>query len=123
MTKKEVRKVYAPNGMDLFRFANWLLDESNLDPLSYAKSLTICLVGSLLFPSSMSFLHRSCLMMIREIWNGTSISQAVLAYLYSGLTGAATGQRPYGSMIILSLWMDIHLRFRSGCLSRSRGDT
>ena len=27
MTEKEVRKVSAPNGMDLFRFANWLLDE------------------------------------------------------------------------------------------------
>ena len=52
--------------------------------------------------------------MIRELWNGRSISQAVLAYLYSGLTAASTGQRPYGSMIILSLWMDIHLRFRMG---------
>ena len=52
--------------------------------------------------------------MIRELWNGRSISQAVLAYLYSGLTTASTGQRPYGSMIILSLWMDIHLRFRMG---------
>ena len=91
MTAKEVRKVSAPNGMDLFRFANWLLDESDLDPLSYAKSLTICLVGSLLFPSSMCFLHRSCLIMIREVWNGRSISQAILAYLYSGLTAASTG--------------------------------
>ena len=67
MTEKEVRKVSALNGMDLFRFANWLLDESDLDPLSYAKCLTICLVGSFLFPSSMSFLHRSYLVMIREI--------------------------------------------------------
>ena len=74
MTEKEVRRVAAPNGMDLFKFSIWLLEESDLDPLSYAKSLTICLVGSLLFPSSMSFLHRSCLMMIRELWNGRSIS-------------------------------------------------
>ena len=114
MTEKEVRRVAAPNGMDLFKFSIWLLEESDLHPLSYAKSLTICLVGSLLFSSSMSFLHRSCLVMIRELWNGRSISQAVLAYLYSGLTTASIGQRPYGSMIILSLWMDIHLRFRMG---------
>ena len=33
---------------------------------------------------------------------------------YSGLTAASTGQRPYRSMIVLSLWMDIHLRFRMG---------
>ena len=52
--------------------------------------------------------------MIREIWNGRSISQAILAFLYSGLTAASTGQRPYGSMLVLSLWMDIHLRFRMG---------
>ena len=62
----------------------------------------------------MSFLHRSHLILIREIWNGRSISQAVLAFLYSGLTAASTGQRPYGSMLVLSLWMDIHLRFRMG---------
>ena len=91
MTEKEVRRVAAPNGMDLFKFFIWLLEESDLDSLSYAKSLTICLIGSLLFPSSMSFLHRSCLVMIRELWNGRSISQAVLAYLYSGLTAASTG--------------------------------
>ena len=91
MTEKEVRKVSAPNGMDLCSFSNWLLDDSDLDPLSNAKCLTICLVGSLLFPSSMSFLHRSHLIMIREIWNGRSISQAVLAFLYSGLTAASTG--------------------------------
>ena len=52
--------------------------------------------------------------MIREVWNGRSISQAVLAYLYSGLTAASISQSPYGSMIILSLWMDIHLRFKMG---------
>ena len=27
---------------------------------------------------------------------------------------ASTGQRPYGIMLVLSLWMDIHLRFRMG---------
>ena len=52
--------------------------------------------------------------MITELWRGRSISQAVLAFLCSGLTVASTSQRPYGSMIILSLWMDIHLRFRMG---------
>ena len=55
MTKKEIRRVATPNGMDLFLFSIWLMEESNLDPLSFAKSLTICLVGSLLFPSSMFF--------------------------------------------------------------------
>ena len=67
MTEKEIRRVATPNGMDLFKFSTWLMEESDLDPLSFAKSLTICLVGSLLFPSSMSFLHRSSLGMIREL--------------------------------------------------------
>ena len=43
-----------------------------------------------------------------------SINQAILAFLYSELTAAFTGQRPYGSMIVLSLWMDIHLWFKMG---------
>ena len=114
MTEKEIRRVATPNGMDLFLFSTWLMEEFDLDPLSFAKGLTICLVGSLLFPSSMFFLHRSSLGMIRELWRGRSISQAVLAFLHSGLTTASIGQRLYGSMIILSLWMDIHLHFRMG---------
>ena len=68
-----------------------LMEQPDLDPLFFAKGLTICLVGSLLFPSSMSFLHRSSLRMIRELWRGRSISQAVLAFLYSGLMTASTG--------------------------------
>ena len=78
MIEKEIKRVVTPNGMDLFKFSIWLMEESDLDPLSFAKSLTICLVGSLLFPSSMFFLHRSYLGMIRELWRGRSISQAVL---------------------------------------------
>ena len=76
MTEKEIRRVATPNGMDLFLFSTWLMEESDLDPLSFAKGLTICLVGSLLFPSSMSFLHRSSLGMITELLRGRSISQA-----------------------------------------------
>ena len=67
MTEKEIRRVATLNGMDLFKFSTWLMEESNLDPLSFAKGLTICLVGSLLFPFSMFFLHRSSLGMIREL--------------------------------------------------------
>ena len=75
MTEKEIRRVATPNRMDLFLFSSWLLERSsNLDPLFFAKGLTICLVGSLLFPSSMSFLHKSSLGMIRELWRGRSIS-------------------------------------------------
>ena len=68
MTEKEIRRVATPNGMDLFLFSSWFLESSsNLDPLFFAKGLTICLVGSLLFPFSVSFLHRSNLGIIREL--------------------------------------------------------
>ena len=104
MSEKEIRMVTTLNGMDLFLFSSWLIEHSsNLDPLFFAKGLTICLVESLLFPSIVFFLHRSNLEIIRELWRGKSISQAVLAFLYSRLTAASIGQRPYGSMIILSL--------------------
>ena len=115
MSEKEIWMVATPNGMDLFLFSSWLLERSSdLDSLFFAKGLTICLVRSLLFPSFVSFLHRSSLRIIRELWREKSISQVVLAFLYSGLTTASISQRPYGSMIILSLWMDIHLCFRMG---------
>ena len=81
MSEKEIRMVATPNGMDLFLFSSWLLEwSSDLDPLFFTKGLTICLVGSLLFPSSMSFLHKSSLGMIRALWRGRSISQAILAF-------------------------------------------
>ena len=68
MSEKEIRMVATPNGMDLFLFSSWLLERSSdLDPLFFAKGLTICLIGSLLFPSTVSFLHKSNLSIIREI--------------------------------------------------------
>ena len=120
MSEKDAKFIITLNGLDLLKLSKWLilqLSNSNMDSLVIAKGLSICLVGSILFPSIGSFLHRSNVGIIREIWREKSISHSVLAFLYSGLTSTSIDHTPYGSVILLSLWMDIHLRFKLGSAS------
>lgn len=41
-----------------------------------------------------------------------SLSHAILAYLYSGLTAAAGGQPFHGCVVPLAMWRDLHIRFK-----------
>ncbi|MQM23301.1 hypothetical protein Taro_056365 [Colocasia esculenta] len=42
-----------------------------------------------------------------------SIGQAVLGYLYAGLTSVATGGPLFDSVIVLEFWMGMHIQFRA----------
>ena len=106
MNEQDARRITTPNEIDLFKLSSWLmLHSSNLsvDSLAFAKGLSICLIGSLLFSPTVSFLHKSNVEMIRELWRGKYISHSILAFLYSSLTTTSIGQTPYGSAILLSL--------------------
>ncbi|MQM18318.1 hypothetical protein Taro_051307 [Colocasia esculenta] len=50
---------------------------------------------------------------IDSIFEGMKIGQAVMGFLYAGLTSAALGGRFYGSVIALELWMGMHIQFRA----------
>ena len=69
------------------------------------------------YPSTRSFLHRCHVGILREFQRRKSISHSVFAFIYSGLITTFTGHTPYGNIILLSLWMDIHLRFKLGSTS------
>ena len=117
MSEKDAKSIITPNGLDLFKLFRWLISQlfnSSVDSLVIAKGLSICLVRSILFPSTRSFLHKSNVGIIREIWRGKFISHSVLAFLYSGHTITSTGHTPYDSVILLSLWMVVHLCFKLG---------
>src|SRR5262249_5193767 len=45
---------------------------------------------------------------------GKSIAQAVLAFLYSGLSSASLGGPLYGSVILLDIWFSFHLKMDFG---------
>ena len=71
MTEQDARRITTPNGIDLFKLSRWLMLHSSnpgVDSLSFAKGLSIYLVGSLLFSSTVSFLHKSNVGIIRELW-------------------------------------------------------
>ena len=70
MNEKDAKSIITPNGLDLLKLFRWLISQlSNLsvDSLIIAKGLSICLVGSIFFPSTRSFLHRSNVGIIKEI--------------------------------------------------------
>ena len=81
ISEKDIRMVTTPNGMDLFLFSLWLIEHSSdLNPMFFAKGLTIYLVGSLLFPFTVSFLYMSNLGIIRELWRGKSLVRLFLLF-------------------------------------------
>src|SRR5262249_23350715 len=45
-----------------------------------------------------------------EAWRGKSLTQLVLAYLYSGLSSACMGKAFYGCAILLDIWLSLHLK-------------
>ncbi|MQL89918.1 hypothetical protein Taro_022500 [Colocasia esculenta] len=77
-----------------------------------AKAVAICLCGVVLFPSGDHLVDYSSLSAINGVWWGLSLSHAVLAYLYAGLSSAAMGGPLYGSMILLECWLGVRIKFK-----------
>ena len=70
MSEQDARCITTPNEIDLFKLSTWLmlyLSDLGVDSLAFAKGLSIYLVGSILFSSTGSFLHRSNVGIIRDL--------------------------------------------------------
>jgi len=70
----------------------------------------LCLVGLFLFPNHDDILDQEHIGTIQGVWQGRSLAQPILAYLYSGLTSASTGKAFYGSAILLDIWLSFHVK-------------
>ncbi|MQL79499.1 hypothetical protein Taro_011937 [Colocasia esculenta] len=86
--------------------------DKSVDHREIAKAVAICLCGVVLFPSVDHLIDYASLSAISGVWRGLSLSHAVLAHLYSGLTSASTGGFLYGSMILLECWLGVRIKFK-----------
>src|SRR5262249_17627767 len=56
------------------------------------------------------FLGEEFLGPMHGVWQGRSLTHAILAHLYSGLTSASLGKPFHGSMILLDIWLSFHMK-------------
>ncbi|MQL94427.1 hypothetical protein Taro_027082 [Colocasia esculenta] len=100
----------------LLPIAQWITSQCKRKTTNYtaiAKAAAICICGVILFPESDDAISFGNLSIIDSISEGMKIGQAVLGFLYAGLTSAALGGSFYGSVIALELWMGMHIQFRA----------
>ncbi|MQM06451.1 hypothetical protein Taro_039277 [Colocasia esculenta] len=100
----------------LLPIAQWITSQCKRKTTNYTaitKAAAICICGVILFPESDGAISFGNLSIIDSISEGTKIGQAVLGFLYAGLTSAALGGPFYGSVIALELWMGMHIQFRA----------
>ncbi|MQL78281.1 hypothetical protein Taro_010710 [Colocasia esculenta] len=100
----------------LLPIAQWLTSQCKRKTTNYtaiAKAAAICICDVILFPESDGTISFGNLSIIDSISEGMKIGQAVLGFLYAGLTSAALGSPFYGSVIALELWMGMHIQFRA----------
>ncbi|MQL95628.1 hypothetical protein Taro_028291 [Colocasia esculenta] len=103
----DVYTMISPQSIHLFPLSKWLISQcknKSADHREIAKAVAICLCRVVLFPSGDHLIDYASLSAISGVWRGLSLSHAVLAYLYAGLTLASTGGSLYGSMILLECW-------------------
>ncbi|MQM04279.1 hypothetical protein Taro_037075 [Colocasia esculenta] len=99
----------------LLPITQWITSQCKRKTTNYtaiAKAAAICICGVILFPESDDAISFGNLSIIDSISEGMKIGQAVLGFLYAGLTSAALGGPFYGSVIALELWMGMHIQFR-----------
>ncbi|MQM06745.1 hypothetical protein Taro_039574 [Colocasia esculenta] len=84
---------------------------TNYTAIAKAAAIRIC--GVILFPESNGAISFGNLSIIDSISEGKKIGQAILGFLYAGLTSVALGGPFYGSVIALELWMAMHFQFRT----------
>ncbi|MQL97401.1 hypothetical protein Taro_030090 [Colocasia esculenta] len=100
----------------LLPIAQWITSQCKWKTTNYtaiAKAAAICICGVILFPESDGAISFGNLSIIDSIYEGMKIGQAVLGFLYAGLTSAALGGPFYGLVIALELWMGMHIQFRA----------
>ncbi|MQM14928.1 hypothetical protein Taro_047863 [Colocasia esculenta] len=100
----------------LLPIAQWITSQCKRKTTNYtaiAKAAAICICSVILFPESDGAIPFCNLSIIDSISEGMKIGQAVLGFLYAGLTSAALGGPFYGSVIALELGMGMHIQFRT----------
>ncbi|MQM04011.1 hypothetical protein Taro_036801 [Colocasia esculenta] len=100
----------------LLPIAQWITSQCKRKTTNYtaiAKAVAICICGVILFPEADGAISFGNLSIIDSISEGMKIGQAVLGFLYAGLTSAALGGPFYGSVVALELWMGMHIQFRA----------
>ncbi|MQM19028.1 hypothetical protein Taro_052029 [Colocasia esculenta] len=98
----------------LLPIAQWITSQCKRKTTNYtaiAKAAAICICGVILFPESDGAISFGNLSIIDSISEGMKIGQAILGFLYAGLTSAALGGPFYGSVVALELWMGMHIQF------------
>ncbi|MQL94581.1 hypothetical protein Taro_027237 [Colocasia esculenta] len=84
-------------GINLQKLTNWMIKElrkvENDEGLEKVmKGFTICLAGTLLFPSVDNVLEEVNISAVCGIWEGERLGQVVLVFLCSGLMAASLGE-------------------------------
>ncbi|MQM19480.1 hypothetical protein Taro_052487 [Colocasia esculenta] len=111
----DVHTMVSPQFIHLVPLSKWVISkckDKSVDHHEIAKAAAICLCGVVLFPSVDHLIDYASLSAISGVWRGFSLSHAVLAYLYSGLTSASTGGFLYGFMIRLECWLGVRIKFK-----------
>ncbi|MQM21074.1 hypothetical protein Taro_054106 [Colocasia esculenta] len=114
--KTDLHSMTSRNHVHLLPIAQWVISQykhKTENYLAIAKAAAICICGVILFPAEDGAISFSNLSIIDSISEGMYIGQAVLGYLYAGLSSAATGGPFYGSAVALELWMGMHIQFRA----------
>src|SRR5262249_12109649 len=86
----EARNILGPNGIKLSRLAAWLIKAKDIgvDDEKLAQGLSLCLAGLIFFPNRDDIQDEEHLGTIQSSWQKKSMAQAILAYLYGGLSSA-----------------------------------
>ncbi|MQL84932.1 hypothetical protein Taro_017438 [Colocasia esculenta] len=114
--KHDLHSMTSGMHVHLFAIAQWISSQCKRKTTNYtaiAKAAAICICSVILFPESDGAISFGNLSIIDSISEGMKIGQAVLGFLYAGLTSTALGGPFYGSIVALELWMGMHIQFRA----------
>ncbi|MQL76339.1 hypothetical protein Taro_008730 [Colocasia esculenta] len=114
--KTDLQSMTSGMHVHLLPIAQWIISQCKRKTGNYqaiAKAAAICICRVILFPTTDGAISFANLSIVDSISEGMSIGQAVLGFLYAGLSSAAMGGPFLGSIIALELWMGIHIQFRA----------
>ncbi|MQM06589.1 hypothetical protein Taro_039415 [Colocasia esculenta] len=115
-TKKEdLRSMMSGTHVHLLPIAQRITSQCKRKTRNYlaiAKAAAICICGVILFPTTDGAISFANLSIVDSLSEGMNIGQAVLGFLYAGLSSAAMGGPFLGSIVALELWMGVHIQFR-----------
>ena len=110
--KREVCRMTSRHGILVDRLACWLRENAKkIGGERASKGLLLCMGGVFFFPTTGDVLEYEFVKAVSLLWHGQSIAPAILSHLYSSLTSMSMGGRSRGSLFILQLWLEMHVKF------------